>query len=77
MSGERAARGSRHRALLTTVACLTALGGWNARAQWDGRTLVNFKTGMAGQEVEAYAVARDLSVAYDSARAHETRKGPS
>jgi acyl-homoserine lactone acylase PvdQ len=33
---------------------LADLGGWNARAQWDGRTLVNFKTGTTGQTVEAY-----------------------
>jgi NADH-quinone oxidoreductase subunit B len=34
-------------------------------------------TGTASQEeAEAYAAARELSVAYDSARAQETRKGP-
>ncbi|MBI1728644.1 MAG: penicillin acylase family protein [Candidatus Rokubacteria bacterium] len=40
--------------LLALDRSLTALGGWNARAQWDGRTLVNFKTGSTGQTVEAY-----------------------
>jgi len=34
-------------------------------------------TGTASrEEAEAYAAARELSVAYDSARAQETRKGP-
>jgi len=33
---------------------LADLGGWSARARWDGRTLVNFQTGKTGQTVEAY-----------------------
>jgi acyl-homoserine lactone acylase PvdQ len=33
---------------------LTSLGGWESRASWDGSTLVNAQTGMAGEAVETY-----------------------
>ncbi len=53
-AGGDAGAGCRSAVLLALDQALADLGGWSARAQWDGRTLVNFQTGTTGQTVEAY-----------------------
>jgi len=53
-AGTGAVADCRNAVLLALDRALTDLGGWNARARWDGTALVNFQTGSTGLTVEAY-----------------------
>jgi acyl-homoserine lactone acylase PvdQ len=53
-AGAGTATDCRSAVLLALDQALADLGGWDARADWDGSTLVNFQTGTTGETVEAY-----------------------
>ena len=53
-AGTGVAGDCRAAALSALDLALTDLGGWSARSSWDGATLVNVQTLMAGETVETY-----------------------
>jgi hypothetical protein len=53
-AGTGVADDCRSAALAALAMALSDLGGWAARASWDGTTLVNAQTSMAGETVETY-----------------------
>jgi acyl-homoserine lactone acylase PvdQ len=53
-AGTGAESDCRNAALAALDQALTDLGGFGARASWDGSTLANAQTGAAGQTVETY-----------------------
>ncbi len=53
-AGTGAASDCRNAVTTALDQALADLGGWAARAAWDGTTLVNAQTGMTGETVETY-----------------------